>query len=347
MKSLEWRGGKVRFIDQTKLPADVRFVETDDENAVARAIKDLAIRGAPLIGIAAAYAVVLAANRLQEEQPARIHASLEKTLNMLAGTRPTAVNLFWALDRQRKVVDQTRTADLEGVRAGLLKEAIRIHEEDAAMCDQIGKYGAEIFPNAASVLTHCNTGFLATGGIGTALGVIQTCWEQHKLKHVYIDETRPLFQGARLTAWELQKLGIPCTLITDNAAGFLMQQRLVNSVVVGADRIAANGDVANKVGTYSLAVLAKHHSIPMYVAAPSSSIDFDMRNGRGIPIEQRSSREVVEPLGKSIAPKGTDVYSPAFDITPSELITAIITETGVLRPPFVESIARLSNAGVS
>ncbi len=347
MKSLEWRNGRVRFIDQTKLPAVEQFVETDDENVVARAIKDLAIRGAPLIGIAAAYAVVLAANRLQEDQPARIYASLDKTMNLLAGARPTAVNLFWALGRQRRVVELTQSKGIAGVRGELLKEAMRIHEEDSAMCDQIGKRGAAIFPNAASVLTHCNTGFLATGGIGTALGIIQTCWEQRKLKHVYIDETRPLFQGARLTAWELQKLGIPFTLITDSTAGFLMQQGMVNTVVVGADRIAANGDVANKVGTYSLAVLAKHHSIPMYVAAPSSSIDFNMPDGKGIPIEQRSSREIVESFGMSIAPQGTESYSPAFDITPSELVAAIITEAGVLRPPYVESIARLNHSGNS
>ncbi len=344
MKALEWQNGKVRYIDQTKLPLEENIVETDDAAVVARAIKDLAIRGAPLIGIAAAYAVALAANQLQEASPSRISANLDKVINALAGNRPTAVNLFWALDRQKRVLARNTSAGIGQIRAELLNEALRIHEEDAAMCSQIGIHGAGILPNAASVLTHCNTGFLATGGIGTALGIIQTAWKQLKLKCVYIDETRPLFQGARLTAWELSKSGIPATLVTDSTAGFLMQQGKVNVVIVGADRIAANGDVANKVGTYTLAVLAEHHGIPMYVAAPSSSIDFMMKDGKGIPIEQRSSKEVVEPFGRRIAPEGTESYAPAFDITPAALVTAIVTEKGVMKPPYSDSIAQLDRS---
>ncbi len=337
--SLEWVAGKVRFLDQTRLPGEERFVETDDDQVVAQSIRTLAIRGAPLIGIAAAYAVVLASNKLHDDPPSKLAATLDKVINLLAGTRPTAVNLFWALDRQRKVLERNVSRGIGILRKELLSEAVRIHEEDSAMCREIGKHGAAILPNAACVLTHCNTGALATGGIGTALGIILTSWEQHKLKHVYIDETRPLFQGARLTAWEVQRAGIPSTLITDNTAGFLMQQGIVNVVVVGADRIAANGDVANKVGTYGLAVLARHHGIPMLVAAPTSSVDFEMPAGSGIPIEQRSGREVTDPFGVPVAPRDTEVYSPAFDITPAELITAIVTEAGVLRPPYRKSIA--------
>lgn len=343
MKPLEWRNGKVRFLDQTRLPANEVFVETNDENVVARAIKDLAIRGAPLIGIAAAYAVSLAAHRVGEVDPARLSSTLDKALNLLAGTRPTAVNLFWALERQKRIMKQYLPFGVQSVRDALLKEALSIHNEDALMCGVIGRLGADLLPNAAVVLTHCNTGMLATGGIGTALGIIRTAWEQHKLKHVYIDETRPLLQGARLTVWETHKAGIPSTLITDSTAGFLMQRGVVNAVVVGADRIASNGDVANKVGTYGLAVLAHHHGIPMYVAAPTSTIDFAMAEGRGIPIEQRNPKEVTESFGRKIAPDDTEVYSPAFDITPAELITALVTEKGVFRNPLNQSIDAMRN----
>ena len=341
MKSLAWNNGKVRFLDQTRLPAAEIYVETDDENRIGSAIRDLAIRGAPLIGIASAYAVALAANRCGASTPSAISTYFDKIINLLAGTRPTAVNLFWALNRQKKVIEENKSRGLEILKAMLLEEARRIHEEDAAMCIAIGKFGADLLPNAATVLTHCNTGSLATGGIGTALGIIRTSWEQHKLKHVYIDETRPLLQGARLTSWELGNEGIPSTLLTDNAAGFLMQQGVANVVVVGADRIAANGDVANKVGTYSLAVLARYHGFPMYVAAPTSSIDFDMKDGKGIPIEQRNSKEVTEPFGIRVAPDHTVVYSPAFDITPADLVSAIVTEKGVLTKPYEKSISKI------
>jgi len=345
MNSLEWKEGRVRFLDQTRLPAREIYRETDDDTAIGRAIKELAIRGAPLIGIAAAYAVVLASTKCRESTPSGISSYFDRIINLLAGTRPTAVNLFWALERQKKVVEMNKSSGIETVRKALLQEALDIHEGDKAMCERIGVLGADLLPNAAVVLTHCNTGMLATGGIGTALGIIRKSWEQHKLKRVYIDETRPLLQGARLTSWELQKDQIPSTLLTDNAAGFLMQRGVVNAVVVGADRIALNGDVANKVGTYSLAVLARHHGIPMYVAAPTSTIDFDMNVGKGIPIEQRNSKEVTEFFGKRIAPESIEVYSPAFDITPSDLVSAIITERGVLRQPYRESIARLQTPG--
>jgi S-methyl-5-thioribose-1-phosphate isomerase len=341
MKSLQWNKGKVRFLDQTRLPSDVIYIETDDEGKIANAIRNLSIRGAPLIGIAAAYAVALAANKCGEETPSGIASYFDKVINLLAGTRPTAINLFWALNRQKNVVEANKRQGLNAVRTALLQEALEIHEEDAAMCEAIGNLGADLLPNAASVLTHCNTGMLATGGIGTALGIIRKCWEQQRLKHVYIDETRPLFQGGRLTAWELRNDRIPFTLLTDNVAGFLMQQRIVNAVVVGADRIALNGDVANKVGTYSLAVLARYHDIPMYVAAPTSTIDFDMKNGKGIPIEQRNPKEVTEPFGKKVTPDDTDVYSPAFDITPCDLVSAIVTEKGVLSKPYEQSIRRI------
>ncbi len=341
LKSLEWKEGKVRFLDQTRLPVEEFYLETGDQNEIGKAIKCLSIRGAPLIGIAAAYAVALAANNCVENTPSGITGYFDKTINVLAGTRPTAVNLFWALNRQKRVIEENISRGIQEIRNSLLLEAKRIHREDALMCTAMGKLGADLLPNAVTVLTHCNTGSLATGGIGTALGIIRTCWEQHKLKNVYIDETRPLLQGARLTAWELKSDGIPFTLLTDNAAGFLMQQGIVNAVIVGADRIALNGDVANKVGTYSLAVLARFHGIPMYVAAPTSSIDFETKDGKAIPIEQRNPKEVTETFGKKVAPDTTIVYSPAFDITPGDLITAIVTEIGVLKGPYTQSIGTL------
>lgn len=341
VRALEWEDGKVRFLDQTRLPSEERYVETDDPLVIGEAIKTLAIRGAPLIGIAAAYAVALAAGKCRATTPPDITSYYDKVINLLAGTRPTAVNLFWALNRQSKIVAQYAHGSHQDLHQSILREARAIQEEDDAMCAMIGTLGAELLPNAASVLTHCNTGSLATGGIGTALGIIRTSWDQHKLKHVYVDETRPLLQGARLTAWELNRDGIPSTLITDNVAGFLMQQGKVNAVVVGADRIARNGDVANKVGTYTVAVLARHHGIPMVVAAPTSTIDFETSDGRAIPIEQRHANEVTRPFGNRIAPEGTEVYAPAFDITPADFVSAIVTERGVVRQPYQQSLDSL------
>jgi methylthioribose-1-phosphate isomerase len=341
MRSIEWSDGKVRFLDQSQLPAREVIIETLDEAVLAQAIKTLAIRGAPLIGIAAAYGFVLAFNKLGTSDLKSISTCLERTANLFGSTRPTAVNLFWAINRMRRGVARMTGQPLETIKAELLSEAKAIHAEDEEQCRKIGQFGAELLPNAANVLTHCNTGSLATGGDGTAQSVLKVAWERHKLKHVYMDETRPLLQGARLTAWELQQLHIPSTLITDNTAAFLMQQGKVNAIIVGADRITLEGDVANKVGTYGLAVLAKHHIIPFYVAAPTSTIDFEMSKGSEIPIEQRSGNEVTQIAGDKIAPEGVDVYAPAFDVTPHELITAIITENGVLRPPYTQAITLL------
>ncbi len=334
MRSIEWRDGRARFLDQTQLPAKVVYIETDDETVVARAIKTLSLRGAPLIGIAAAYGFVLAFGRLKSVDAKSLTACIERATHLFASTRPTAVNLFWAINRMRTVAIDSAGNSAERIHANLLAEALAIHAEDEEKCRLIGQLGAEILLNAASVLTHCNTGSLATGGDGTAQNILKTAWEQKKLSHVYIDETRPLFQGARLTAWELQQLQIPSTLITDSTAAFLMQQGKVSAVVVGADRITLNGDVANKVGTYGLAVLANHHGVPFYVAAPTSTIDFEMATGGEIPIEQRSGSEVTRVGDYQVAPEGVDVYSPAFDVTPNELITAIVTEQGVLRTPY-------------
>ncbi len=338
IRPIIWSDGLVRFLDQTALPSNERYVETDEESVVAAAIKKLSIRGAPLIGIAAAYGVVLAMNKVTEDSPAQRTSRFERAYNLLASTRPTAVNLFWALDRMRRTFVSAQGESLAILKQNLLSESRAIHHEDELTCQAIGKFGAEILPNAAVVLTHCNTGRLATGGKGTALGVIETAWEQKKLKHVYIDETRPLLQGARLTAWELSKLGIPATLIVDSAAGFVMKRGLINAVIVGADRIAANGDVANKIGTYALAVNARHHGIPFYVAAPTSTIDLQTKSGKDIQIEQRDPREVTSLFDNSIFKGSIEVYSPAFDITTNDLVSAIITECGVLQKPFSESL---------
>ena len=343
---IEWRDGKIRFIDQTLLPGEERFVETDDPAVVAEAIRKLAVRGAPLIGIAAAYGVALAAFK-SSVADSNVRSHLQGIMSLMASTRPTAVNLFWSLDRMRRTIELHQSSSREELRAALVTEALAIHREDEEMGERVGRFGADLLPNAASVLTHCNTGMLATGGKGTALAAIRTAWEQNKLKHVYVDETRPLLQGARLTVWELKKLGIPHTLITDSTAAFLMQQGRVSTVLVGADRIAANGDVANKVGTYGLAVLAHYHHIPFYVAAPSSSIDFELHDGKAIPLEQRNPDEVLNYGGKRTAPEGTEVYSPAFDITPHSLITAMVTEQGVIEPPYQVTLCGVKHTATS
>ena len=347
MRSIEWRDGRVRFLDQSRLPSDEVYVETDNEEVIAQAIRTLSLRGAPLIGIAAAYGFALAFRKADSSDHASFSAFLERVSNLFRSTRPTAVNLFWAIDRMRRVALETASHDPLTLAERMLAEAKTIHKEDAQECRLIGVAGSEILPNAATVLTHCNTGSLATGGDGTALSVVKAAWESHKLKHVYVDETRPLLQGSRLTAWELQRLGIPFTLITDSTAAFLLQLGRVNVAIIGADRIAANGDVANKVGSYGLAVQARYHQVPFIVAAPTSTIDFAMESGREIPIEQRSGTEVTEIAGIRIAPPDVEVYSPAFDITPHELVSAIVTNHGVLRAPYRESIAALERERVS
>ena len=341
LKPLEWINGNIRFLDQTKLPLEEVYIKTDDVSVVADAIKRLAIRGAPLIGIAAAYGVALASLQLKETTVDEIRSHLQSTIDILASARPTAVNLFWALKRQRCLLDAWQTNSVAELQKRLLDEALLIHREDFQMCECISSFGVELLPQSCSILTHCNAGILATGGRGTALGIVTKAWEVGKLKSVYIDETRPLLQGARLTAWEMKQENIPATLIVDSTAAVLMKQRKIDSVIVGADRIAINGDVANKVGTYNIAVLAKHHGIPFYVAAPISTIDFQMKTGKDIPIEERDGKEVTEVFGKRIVPEGVAVYSPAFDITPNELITAIVTDQGVVYPPFSDSLRLL------
>jgi methylthioribose-1-phosphate isomerase len=347
IRSIAWQDGFVIFLDQTKLPLEEVYIETDDENVLAQAMKTLAIRGAPLLGIAAAYGFALSFNKLKAVDAHSLTACIERTTNLFTSTRPTATNLFWAVNAMRHVAIDSAGQPTETIQANMLAAAKALHAEDEESCRLIGQLGSAILPNAASVLTHCNTGSLATGGDGTAQGILKAAWEQHKLKHVYIDETRPLLQGSRLTAWELKKLHIPSTLITDNTAAFVLQQGKVNVIVVGADRITLNGDVANKVGTYGLAVLAKHHDVPFYVAAPTSTIDFEMVSGREIPIEQRSGTEVTTFGGRQVAPEGIDVYSPAFDITPGDLITAIITEKGVLRSPYRTAMDNLKKKDLS
>jgi methylthioribose-1-phosphate isomerase len=342
MKPLEWIDGKLKFLDQTKLPLEEFFCETDDVVFVAEAIKRLAIRGAPLIGIAAAYGVALASLSLNHLMTKEVRSHLLSVIDLLASTRPTAINLFWALERQRRVLDAWHADSITDLQNNLLDEAKRIHQEDAEMCERISSFGIELLPNDCSILTHCNAGALATGGRGTAIGIISKAWELGRLKHVYIDETRPLLQGARLTAWEMKQAKIPATLIVDNVAAVLMQKRKIDAVIVGADRISMNGDVANKVGTYSLAVLAKYHGIPFYVAAPVSTIDVQMSRGKDIPIEERDAREVTELFGKRTAPESVNVYSPAFDVTPHEFVTAIVTDQGVHLHPFSDSLKRLN-----
>ncbi len=341
MTSIEWVAGKVRFIDQTRLPADEILVETSDYRVVGDAIRQLKIRGAPAIGVAAAFAVLLAVRDQSIASRKEFEKELNSAMEFLSQTRPTAINLFSALTRMKGAYLSAGRADLAFIRDRLLSEARAIQEEDKEACRKIGQYGAGLIAPGSSVLTHCNTGTLATAGEGTAQSVITTAARQNRIARVFADETRPLFQGARLTAWELLKKNIDVTLITDSTAAYLMQQRKIDLVLVGADRIAANGDTANKIGTYSLAVLAERHAIPFYVAAPRSTIDRMTKTGGDIPVEQRDEREVTHVAGIRIAAEGVKVYAPAFDVTPHQLISAIITDAGVIRPPFSEAIAGL------
>ncbi|MBM3934192.1 MAG: S-methyl-5-thioribose-1-phosphate isomerase [SAR202 cluster bacterium] len=330
------------LLDQTHLPSSEVWLELADYRAVVEAIKHMRVRGAPAIGIAGAYAVVLAAGELTDYTPDEFQVRLKAAADVIANARPTGANLAWAVRRMMAhahVVTSPSSAEKQ-----LLAEALRIHEEDEKANRRMGKLGADLLPQGAGVLTHCNTGALATGGHGTALGVIRSAWEAGKLGHVYATETRPLLQGARLTAWELMHDHIPATLLPDSAAGQLMRQRKVQAVIVGADRIAANGDTANKIGTYSLAVLAKEHGIPLYVAAPFSTIDLTLSSGEGIVIEDRSAREVTHFGGYKSAPDGIAVMNPAFDVTPNDYIAAIITELGVARKPYTTGLANLKKA---
>jgi methylthioribose-1-phosphate isomerase len=327
-----WHEGRVRLIDQRQLPGQVVYLDCADHREVAEAIRNLSVRGAPAIGIAAAMGLALGARSIQTRDPDHFLRELSRIADELAATRPTAVNLFWALDRMKRVAASGRNLGAALV-TRLIDESQAILDEDIAMNRAMGKIGAALIEGGDTILTHCNAGALATGGYGTALGVIRAAWEDGKKIRVIAGETRPVLQGARLTAWELMQDNIPVTLITDNMAGALMREGRIQRCIVGADRIAANGDVANKIGTYGVAVLARHHGIPFYVAAPTSTLDLSIPSGAHIPIEARDPREVTHVQGLAhIAPDGVDVANPAFDVTPADLITAIITEKGAFRP---------------
>jgi methylthioribose-1-phosphate isomerase len=331
--TVEWKDGAVCLLDQSRLPTHVEFLNCRNVEAVALAIRELKVRGAPAIGVTAAMGVALGAQSIMTPAYDDFAKELFAICDRLAATRPTAVNLFWAIERMKQLLTSLRTQPIASIKAALLKESQVILDEDIALCKAMGRHGAGLIASGQTVLTHCNAGALATAGYGTALGVIRAAWEEGKKIQVIADETRPVLQGARLTAWELMQDKIPVTLITDNMAGSLMRQGKIHLCVVGADRIAANGDVANKIGTYSVAVLAKAHGIPFYVAAPYSTIDLNTKTGADIPIEERNSLEVTTIHGSHlIAPQGVAVYNPAFDVTPAELITGIITERGVFKP---------------
>jgi len=345
IKTLEWTDSGVRFIDQTKLPTEESYLTCTSCEEVAGAIRNMVVRGAPAIGVAAAMGIALGVKNSGAQSVGELSREFDRYCESIRATRPTAVNLFWAIRRMQRKFDSLRGRPLLQLKRALIEEAQRMHAEDIAANQAMGRFGATLMPATGGVLTHCNAGALATCGYGTALGVIRAAIEQGKKIRVYADETRPFLQGSRLTAWELIKDGIPTTVISDSMAGSMMRQGKINATVVGADRIAANGDVANKIGTYSVAVLAKEHGVPFYVAAPFSTIDMDTPDGAKIPIEQRSSQEITHIAGKAIAPEGVAVENPAFDVTPASYITCIVTERGIARQPYAESLAKLAAAG--
>src|SRR5918992_2536044 len=340
LPTIEWKDEGIVMIDQRKLPSAEIYVTCKTSAEVAKAIKTMVIRGAPAIGVAAAMGIALGMRRSKATGTKQFTTEFQRLCDLMAATRPTAVNLFWAIERMKRTFADAAQGgcSVDEIKQRLEAEAHRIHDDDVESCRAMGAHGATLVPQDARILTHCNAGALATAGYGTALGVIRAAAEQGKKVAVLADETRPFLQGARLTAWELVKDGIDTTVITDNMAGAMMRLGNVDLVVVGADRIAANGDVANKIGTYAVAVLAKEHDIPFYVAAPSSSIDLATKDGDAIPIEERDSREVTHVGSNQLAPDGAHVRNPSFDVTPHKYITAIITELGVIRPPFIESI---------
>jgi len=335
-------GDVVVMIDQRKLPSEEIYVRCSTATDVARAIKTMVIRGAPAIGVAAAYGIALGMRKSTSTGTQKFAAEFYKMCEQMAATRPTAVNLFWAIERMKRSFAEGANAgeSVDQIKDRLDREADAIHDEDVASCRAMGAYGASVVPDDARILTHCNAGALATAGYGTALGVVRGAVEAGKRVAVFADETRPFLQGARLTAWELVRDGIETTVITDNMAGSLMRSGRVNFVVVGADRIAANGDTANKIGTYSVAVLAREHGIPFYVAAPLSTVDLKTADGSQIPIEERHAKEVTHIKGAQLAPEGALIWNPAFDVTPHHLIAGIITERGICRPPYTESLRR-------
>jgi methylthioribose-1-phosphate isomerase len=342
--TVSWQDGAVVMIDQRRLPGEEVYLRCRDHHEVAEAIRGMAIRGAPAIGVAAALGIALGV-RNSEASGAALRAEFDAICGSLAATRPTAVNLFWAIERMRRRFAEVEAEGPRAAAEALLREALAIEAEDLAACERMGELGAELIPVGARLLTHCNAGALATAGYGTALGVIRSAARQGKVKNVYADETRPYLQGARLTAWELSRDGIATTLIADSMAGHLMARGEVDAVIVGADRIAANGDVANKIGTYTLAVVARENGVPFYVAAPVSTVDLATPSGESIPIEERAAEEVTHHGGRRLAPEGIAVRNPAFDVTPHRYVTAIVTERGVARAPYRESLKALVGGG--
>jgi len=342
IQTLEWTDSGVRFIDQTKLPTEETYVTCKTYQQVADVIRNMVVRGAPAIGVAAAMGIALGVKNSKATTGAELKPQFDQICDVMGKTRPTAVNLFWAIRRMQEKFEYLRMRPIPQIKQALIEEAQRMHAEDIATNQAMGRHGATLMPASGGVLTHCNAGALATCGYGTALGVIRAAIEQGKKIHVYADETRPFLQGSRLTAWELMKDGIPTTVISDNMAGAMMNQGKIGAIVVGADRIAANGDVANKIGTYTVAVLAKEHGIPFYVAAPFSTIDLDTPDGSKIPIEQRNPREVTHFAGKAVTPEGVEIENPAFDVTPAKFVTAIITERGIVRAPYQEALRKLA-----
>ena len=341
IQTLEWTDKGVRFIDQTKLPTEETYVTCTTHEQVADVIRTMVVRGAPAIGVAAAMGIALGAKNSKAANVGEFKREFDQICDVIGKTRPTAVNLFWAIRRMQKKFDILHTLSVAEIKQALIEESQRIHAEDIAANQAMGRHGATLMPNEGGVLTHCNAGALATAGYGTALGVIRAAVEQGKKIHVYADETRPFLQGSRLTAWELMKDGIPTTVISDNMAGAMMKQGKIGAIVVGADRVAANGDVANKIGTYTIAILAKEHGIPFYVAAPISTVDLATLDGSKSPIEQRNAREVTHIAGRQMVPNGVSIENPAFDVTPAKYVTAIITERGIARAPYEQSLRGL------
>jgi methylthioribose-1-phosphate isomerase len=340
-KTIEWKKDCVRILDQRRLPQEVRYLNCRNASSVAKAIRSMAIRGAPAIGVAAGMGIALAARKIRSNRPEIFRNKIEEVCHLMGETRPTAINLFWAIERMREMLNQFHSEDLEGLKSKLEREALRIFREDLEVNQKIGENGKSLIQDGVGVLTHCNAGGLATAGYGTALGVLRAAWAEGKRFHVYVDETRPLLQGARLTAWELIQEKMPSTVITDSMAGCLMEKGSVQLVLVGADRIARNGDTANKIGTYGLAVLANWHQVPFYVAAPTSTFDLNLSSGKDIPIEEREGEEVTHFGGRRITPGGVKAFNPAFDVTPHSLIKAIITEKGILQVPFYKNLKKM------
>ena len=341
IQTLEWTDKGVRFIDQTKLPTEETYVNCTTYQQVADVIRNMVVRGAPAIGVSAAMGIALGVKNSKAESTGDLKRDFDQICDVIGKTRPTAVNLFWAIRRMQSKFETLRVRPIPQIKQAFIEEAQRMHAEDIAINQAMGKHGAALMPASGGVLTHCNAGALATAGYGTALGVIRAAVEQGKKINVYADETRPFLQGARLTAWELVKDGIPTTVISDNMSGAMMRQGKIGAVIVGADRIAANGDVANKIGTYTVAVLSKEHGIPFYVAAPISTIDLETPDGSKIPIEQRNPAEVTTIAGRQMTPDGVQIENPAFDVTPAKYVTAIVTERGIARAPYEHSLAGL------